>query len=123
MAYTPMKYNFQPIKQGTDWTRPIVFSTSGVENDLTDYTAKFTIRDEPHSGGALVLQLSGTPTANGSFTDVTGGTVTVTITDLDLDNFTQDELYYELRITSPVGGGSLESAPLYGTLTILRSLE
>lgn len=123
MAYTPMRYDFQPIMQGTDWIRNIVFSTSGVADTLTSYTATLTIKDEPHSGGNLILQLTATPTANGSSTTVTGatGTVTLTITDVDLDAFVLDKYYYQLKLTSPASA-YLEYVPLYGILPILRNL-
>jgi hypothetical protein len=123
MAYTPMRYDFQPIVQGTDWIRNIVFSTSGVADTLTNYTATFIIRDEPHSGGNSILSLTATPTANGSSTTVTGatGTVTVTITDVDLDAFVLDKYYYQLKLTSPTSA-FLEYVPLYGIITVIRNL-
>ncbi len=123
MAYTPMRYDFQPVKQGTDWVRNIDFATAGTLDTLTNWTATFTIRDEPHSGGNLILQLTATPTANGSSTAVTGATgrVTVTITDVDLDAFVLDKYYYDLKLTSP-SSAFLEYIPLYGIIPILRNL-
>jgi hypothetical protein len=117
-------YNFRPMVQGTDWERTLEFKTNGTADDLTGWDAKMTFRDEPHAGGAIVIDLSTTPTAQSSVITITAssGLVTPFISDVDSDGFTQDLLYYDLKMISPSSDGSKEYVPLRGTLPILRKI-
>lgn len=116
-----IEYNWQPFVQGTDWSRTLVFTVAGAVVPLTDYTAKMSIRDEPHSGGNLIIDLSTTVNANGSVITITGasGWVTLTLTDVDTDLLTREVYYYDLKLTSPVADGSKEIVPIHGKMSII----
>jgi len=122
MAYPTAVYNWNPFKQGTDWSRSVTFKTNGVEDTLTGWTAKFTVRDEDNTGGALILDISTTVNANGSIITITGGVVTITLSDVDTDLLIFNTYYYDLKLISTAGTGSKEDTPLTGTLTILRNV-
>ena len=117
-------YHFRPFVQGTDWSRTLTFTTAGVADVLTSYTARMVVRDKPHQGGNIILDISTTPNTNGSSIVITGasGLVTINLTDLDTDLLTMDTAYYDLKLTSPSGSGYLERVPITGTLSIIRKI-
>ena len=69
-----VEYNFRPMVQGTDWERTLEFKTNGVADDLTGWDARMTFRDEPHSGGNIIIDLTTTPTAQGSVITISAST-------------------------------------------------
>ena len=117
-------YNFQPTVQGTDWERTLEFKTNGVADDLTSWDAKATFRDKPNLGGAIVIDLTTTPNAQGSCLVISASTglVTFRIVDVDSDGFGQDVLYWDLKMIGPPADGSKESVPIRGTLPIIRKI-
>lgn len=116
-----VEYNFRPMKQGTDWSRTLEFKTNGVADDLTGWDARMTFRDAPHVAGNVIIDLTTTPTAQGSVITISASTGLVTpfIADVDSDAFELDKIYYDLKMTSPSSDGSLEYVPLFGYLPII----
>ena len=117
-------YDFEPMVQGTDWERTLEFKTNGVADDLTDWDAHATFRDKPNIGGAIVIDLTTTPNAQGSVIVISASTglVTFRIVDVDSDSFAQDVLYWDLKMTGPPADGSKESVPIRGTLPVIRKI-
>lgn len=122
MVDVSSRYDWKPFVQGTDWARTLAFSTGGVATPLTSYHAAMVIRDQPSVSGNILLSIDDvTPTANGSVITINAasGLVTITITDLDTDNFTWMEAYYDLKLTD---ASSKESVPIYGKLTVIPKI-
>lgn len=100
------------LHEGADFILPMTWRDEfGVAVDLTDYTAKMQIRDQPHKCGALLLTLTDD---YGLQLGGDGGTIIMIIGKED-NTFGNSTVYWDLDMIDPSGQltpllyGSIES--------------
>lgn len=106
------------LQQGQDVQLPItVVDSSGAAVDLTGASARFAMaRDE--SSTPVIDSAASPQTASIAITDASGGVLTVTLKDTDLDGLAGD-YYYECKVTD---SGGNESITTRGWITMDKAL-
>lgn len=94
MSLIPARYNFK-VYQGATFYKRVLFKVEEKIEDLTEYSVKLVIKDEPEGITLLTLTSETEAIKLGGLT----GTIDITITDTETTALQWEEAYYELFVS------------------------